>query len=79
LIRFAPFGLTCLQVPVRCASGPALRAGGRRASVAQEGRAPGQPGAERDQTDQVFEIAEVLRDLCVLRLTKELSFGALHV
>lgn len=30
---------------------------------------------EKIKTGSVFEIAEVLRDLCVLRLTKELSFG----
>ena len=30
---------------------------------------------EKLKTGSVFEIAEVLRDLCVLRLTKELSFG----
>jgi CarD family transcriptional regulator len=30
---------------------------------------------EKIKTGSVFEIAEVLRDLCVLRTTKELSFG----
>ena len=30
---------------------------------------------EKIKTGSVFEIAEVLRDLCVLRMTKELSFG----
>jgi CarD family transcriptional regulator len=30
---------------------------------------------EKIKTGSVFEIAEVLRDLCVLRATKELSFG----
>ena len=30
---------------------------------------------EKIKTGSVFEIAEVLRDLCVLRVTKELSFG----
>ena len=30
---------------------------------------------EKIKTGSVFEIAEVMRDLCVLRLTKELSFG----
>ncbi len=30
---------------------------------------------EKIKTGSVFEIAEVLRDLCVLRKTKELSFG----
>jgi CarD family transcriptional regulator len=30
---------------------------------------------EKIKTGSVFEIAEVLHDLCVLRLTKELSFG----
>jgi len=30
---------------------------------------------EKIKTGSVFEIAEVLRDLCVLRLSKELSFG----
>ena len=30
---------------------------------------------EKIKTGSVFEIAEVLRDLCVLRRTKELSFG----
>lgn len=30
---------------------------------------------EKIKTGSVFEIAEVLRDLCVLRQTKELSFG----
>ena len=30
---------------------------------------------EKIKTGSVFEIAEVLRDLCVLRLTKDLSFG----
>jgi len=30
---------------------------------------------EKIKTGSIFEIAEVLRDLCVLRLTKELSFG----
>src|ERR671924_2150096 len=30
---------------------------------------------EKIKTGSVFEIAEVLRDLCVLRFTKELSFG----
>jgi CarD family transcriptional regulator len=30
---------------------------------------------EKVKTGSVFEIAEVLRDLCVLRTTKELSFG----
>jgi CarD family transcriptional regulator len=30
---------------------------------------------EKIKTGSVFEIAEVLRDLCVLRGTKELSFG----
>ena len=30
---------------------------------------------EKIKTGTVFEIAEVLRDLCVLRTTKELSFG----
>jgi CarD family transcriptional regulator len=30
---------------------------------------------EKIKTGSVFEIAEVLRDLCVLRITKELSFG----
>jgi len=30
---------------------------------------------DKIKTGSVFEIAEVLRDLCVLRLTKELSFG----
>jgi CarD family transcriptional regulator len=30
---------------------------------------------EKIKTGSVFEIAEVLRDLCVLRSTKELSFG----
>ncbi len=30
---------------------------------------------EKIKTGSVFEIAEVLRDLCVLRATKDLSFG----
>ena len=30
---------------------------------------------EKIKTGSVFEIAEVMRDLCVLRVTKELSFG----
>jgi CarD family transcriptional regulator, regulator of rRNA transcription len=30
---------------------------------------------DKIKTGSVFEIAEVLRDLCVLRATKELSFG----
>ncbi|HET9992633.1 MAG TPA: CarD family transcriptional regulator [Kofleriaceae bacterium] len=30
---------------------------------------------EKIKTGSVFEIAEVMRDLCVLRTTKELSFG----
>jgi CarD family transcriptional regulator, regulator of rRNA transcription len=30
---------------------------------------------EKIKTGSVFEIAEVLRDLCVLRVTKDLSFG----
>jgi len=30
---------------------------------------------EKIKTGSVFEIAEVMRDLCVLRQTKELSFG----
>ena len=30
---------------------------------------------EKIKTGSVFEIAEVMRDLCVLRKTKELSFG----
>ncbi len=30
---------------------------------------------EKIKTGSVFEIAEVMRDLCVLRATKELSFG----
>jgi len=30
---------------------------------------------EKIKTGSVFEIAEVLRDLCVLRITKDLSFG----
>ncbi len=30
---------------------------------------------EKIKTGSVFEIAEVLRDLCVLRTTKDLSFG----
>ena len=30
---------------------------------------------EKIKTGGVFEVAEVLRDLCVLRMTKELSFG----
>ena len=30
---------------------------------------------EKIKTGSVFEIAEVLRDLCVLKTTKELSFG----
>ena len=30
---------------------------------------------EKIKTGSVFEIAEVLRDLCVLRMSKELSFG----
>jgi CarD family transcriptional regulator len=30
---------------------------------------------EKIKTGSVFEIAEVLRDLCVLRISKELSFG----
>ena len=30
---------------------------------------------EKIKTGSVFEIAEVMRDLCVLRLSKELSFG----
>jgi CarD family transcriptional regulator len=30
---------------------------------------------EKIKTGSVFEIAEVMRDLCVLRRTKELSFG----
>ncbi len=30
---------------------------------------------EKIKTGSVFEIAEVLRDLCVLRMTKDLSFG----
>jgi CarD family transcriptional regulator len=30
---------------------------------------------EKIKTGSVFEIAEVLRDLSVLRMTKELSFG----
>jgi len=30
---------------------------------------------EKIKTGSVFEIAEVLRDLCMLRTTKELSFG----
>ena len=30
---------------------------------------------EKIKTGTVFEIAEVMRDLCVLRTTKELSFG----
>ena len=30
---------------------------------------------EKIKTGSVFEIAEVMRDLCVLRITKDLSFG----
>jgi CarD family transcriptional regulator len=30
---------------------------------------------EKIKTGSVFEIAEVMRDLCVLRVTKDLSFG----
>ncbi len=30
---------------------------------------------EKIKAGSVFDIAEVLRDLCVLRLTKELAFG----
>jgi CarD family transcriptional regulator len=30
---------------------------------------------EKIKTGSVFEIPEVMRDLCVLRVTKELSFG----
>jgi CarD family transcriptional regulator len=30
---------------------------------------------EKIKTGSIFEIAEVLRDLCVLRVTKDLSFG----
>ena len=30
---------------------------------------------EKIKTGSIFEIAEVLRDLCVLRTTKDLSFG----